>query len=114
MKLATLMLSLFGLIGFGLTGFLPAQAEDGTSGWDRSELIYNEEYDEYRVVVSLDVDIFQERMVWSDHYTDFVPVAMAYQAELRDYTVQMVWNEDQGDFVPRAMVEPCPRLNKLS
>ena len=109
MKLTTLVLSLIGLMSV-----MPAQADFGAAEWDRAELLYNEEYDEYVVVTTLDADLFQERMVWSDHYTDFVPVAMAYQAELQNYHEQLAWNENHGDFVPRAMVEPCPKLGKLS
>lgn len=109
MKLATLLFSLL-----GVATVLPAQA--GTDGidWSRAELVFNAEYDEYVAVPTLSEDLFQERLVWSPHYTDFVPVAMAYEAELRDYQERVVWSETHADFVPRAMIEPCPRMSKLS
>lgn len=109
MKLATLALALIGFVTV-----LPAQAGPDDVEWSSAELYFNAEYDEYVVVPTLGADLFQERLVWSDHYTDFVPIAMAYQAEMRNYQEQFVWNESHGDFVPRAMVEPCPRLSKLS
>ena len=105
MKLTTLAIALIGLVTV-----LPAQANFDEVDWSRSELLWNEEYDTYVAVPTLNADIFQERLVWSNHYTDFVPVVMAYMAELRDYYEQMVWNEQQDFFVPRASVEPCPKL----
>jgi hypothetical protein len=99
---------------FGLTIAMPAGADVDAAQWDRAELVWNEEYDTYVVARTLGDDLFQERLVWSEHYTDFVPVAMAYQAELRNYQEQFVWSVNHGDFVPRAMIEPCPKLSRLS
>lgn len=98
---------------FGLTAAMPAGADVDAAQWDLAELLWNEEYDTYVVAPTLDNDLFQERLVWSDHYTDYVPVAMAYQSELRNYHEQRVWSQRHGEFVPRAMVEPCPKLNTL-
>lgn len=105
MKLTTLALTLVACMTV-----MPAQADLDAVDWRSAELQWNEEYDEYVAVPTLGSDIFQERLVWSDHYTDFVPVAVAYQAELRNYRVQLVWSQSHRDFVPRAMVEPCPKL----
>lgn len=109
MKLATLTFTLLGLLAA-----LPVRADADPSQWNRSELIWNEEYDTFVVAPTLDADLFQERLVWSNHYADFVPVATAYEAELRDYQEQYVWSETLYDMVPRAMVEPCPTLSRVS
>ncbi len=105
MKLTTLAIALI-----GIATVLPVRANFDEADWSRSELLWNEEYDTYVVAPTLKPDIFQERLVWSDHYTEFVPVAMAYMAELRDYHEQKVWSEQQGAFVLRASIEPCPKL----
>ncbi|MDP2832544.1 MAG: hypothetical protein Q8Q28_04460 [Pseudomonadota bacterium] len=94
----------------GLVTVLPAQADLDAAQWSSAELLWNEEYDAYVVVPTLGDDIFQERLVWSDHYTDFVPVVMAHMAEMRNYHEQVVWSEYHGDFVPLAMIESCPKL----
>lgn len=109
MKFATLTLALI-----GLATAMPVSADTDASQWHRSELIWNEEYDTFVVAATLDGDLFQERLVWSNHYADFVPVATAYEAELRNYQEGYVWSETHSDMVPRAMVEPCPRLSKVS
>lgn len=98
----------------GLTTTQTVAANLGSDQWERSEVLWNDQYDAYVITATMSEDLFQERLVWSDHYADFIPVAMAYQAELSNYGEQLVWAERYGDFVPRAMVEPCPKLNSLS
>jgi hypothetical protein len=98
----------------GLLAAAPAGAHDDSVGWERAELLWNEEYDTYVVAPTLGDDLFQERLVWSRHLAEYVPIAMAYQAELKDYQEGYVWSETHRDLLPRAMVEPCPTLGGLS
>jgi hypothetical protein len=58
------------------------RAADESDRWIHSQMVWNEEYDTYDVLPVVHPDVFQERLVWSDHHTDFVPAGMAFTAAL--------------------------------
>jgi hypothetical protein len=86
-----------------------ARIQEDSSHWIHSQMVWNEEYDTFDILPVLNnVDVFQERMVWSNHYTDFVPVGMA----LRAIYEQPVWSSKYAAFVPSGLVTPCPQLTQ--
>lgn len=90
----------------GMQQTATAPREDESSQWIRSQMVWNEEYDVYDVLPILPEDPFLERMVWSDHYTDYVPAGMAFRAILDAAT-----GKGQPEFrMAHGELVPCPKL----
>ena len=102
------------LLGLTMSPFVSAnelsQGED-FADWSRAELAWSEEYGTYQVAPLLKEDPFQERMVYSDYYADYVPYGMALRAAY-DYQERiardrsMIWSDHYADFVPFSLAFP--------
>lgn len=106
--------TLFRLTLIGLMSAVPTLSGANDVAWERSELLWNDQYDAYMITPTLNEDLFQEGLVWSDRHADYVSAAMAREAELERYREQMVWSDEFDAYVARAMIEPCPRIGTTS
>jgi len=111
MKQIRLLIALLGLTMSSLVSANEFPQGEDFSDWTRAELAWNEEYDTYLVVPILKEDPFQERMVYSDYYTDYVPYGMALRAaydyqERMSQEQSMVWSDHYTDYVPLSMALP--------
>jgi hypothetical protein len=111
MKEVRLLIALLGLTMSPLVSANEFSQGEDFSDWIRAELAWNEEHGTYLVVPILKEDPFQERMVYSDYYADYVPYGMALRAAY-DYQERiaqdqsMVWSDHYADFVPFSLAFP--------
>ncbi len=60
--------------------FASALAAAASPDWERSELVWSASERAYVVSETLPADLYQEAMVYSDHYGGSVPLGMALRA----------------------------------